>query len=409
VGGGVAYPQAIAGPRSDRQAIQELLDRRADALVARDKDAFMGTIAQSSPQFVKRQSHLFDWMANVPLESYRLIADWAKFGDLVRDMDKARYPEAQAVAIPVTEERYRLKGLDSRPAAEDIFYTYVNVNGTWLVAEDRDLEDMGLDSARHLWDFGPIQVQRAGRFAVMTHPCRQQPTCARLPAGMGTLLTAAAARVRRYWQGPMPRAVAVLVPDTARELRRMLQATFDLTNFVAFAYTTVDDPDRGFGFSGPRIVLNWRSLESRSDVSTESVLAHELLHVVTRSTSGPLVPVFVEEGFADFVGNDASPASLAFFDAQVAAGAVAGVLPEDFQFTTGGGTEIFLSYQESQSAVGFFVRTWGLPAFERFYRMLGRVRVMAGTSEYHIDRALRRTIGIGFERFQQAWAGSLGR
>lgn len=404
--GGLARPAAGAG--ADRAAIQKLLDRRAVALIERDKDAFMGTIAQMSPAFVERQSNLFDWMANVPLRSYRLVADWSKFGDLVRSMDKARYPGAGAVALPVTEERYRLKGLDHVPAAEDIFFTFVKVDGEWLVAEDRDLEDIGLDSARHLWDFGPVQVRRAGEFVVMTHPCRAQPTCARLPQRMDALLTAAAGRVRRYWRGPRPRAVAVLVPDTSRELERMLQATFDLTNFVAFAYSTIADPDQGGGFGGPRIVLNWRSLEGRSEVSTEAVLAHELLHVVTRSTSGPLVPVFVEEGFADFVGNDASPASLAFFDAQVAAGAVGGVLPEDFQFTTGNGTEIFLNYQKSQSAVGFFVRTWGLRAFERFYRILGRERVTQGTSEYHIDRALHRAIGIGFERFQRAWAGSLG-
>lgn len=374
----------------------------------RDKDAFMATVARLSPAFVKRQSHLFDWMRAVPLDSYELTADWAKLGDLARGMDAARYPEAGAIAIPVTEERYALDGVDQGPAAEDIYYTYVELDGRWLIAEDRDLEDIGFDSARHLWDFGPVQQQRMGRFVVMTHPCDGKRACARLPAGMGELLGAAVGRVRRYWRGPMPGSIAVLVPATARELRRMLQATFDLTKFVAFAYSTVEDPDRSLRYGGPRIVLNWRSLASRSAEAVEAVLAHELLHVVTRSTSGPLVPVFVEEGFADFVGNDASPSSLAFFDSQVAAGAVGGTLPEDFQFTTGTGTEIFLSYQKSQAAVSFFVGTWGLHAFERFYRLLGRARVTPGTSEFHVDRALRRTIGIGFDAFERAWAGSLG-
>ena len=367
----------------------------------------MATVARLSPAFVKRQSHLFDWMDNVPLGSYELTADWAKLGDLVRDMDRARYPQADDVAIPVTEERYALKGVDRAPAAEDVFYTYVKIDGHWRIAEDRDLEDIGFDSVRHLWDFGPVEMQRVGRFVLFRHPCDGGSGCARLPAGMGATLDAAVARVRRYWAGPVPRSIAVVIPDTARELRRMLQATFDLTKFVAFAYSTVEDPDHGLRYAGPRIVLNWRSLAGRSASSTEAVLAHELLHVVTRPASGPLVPVFVEEGFADFVGNDASPGSLAFFDSEVAAGAVGGTLPEDFQFTTGTGTEIFLSYQESQSAVSFFVRTWGLPAFERFYRLLGRARVTPGTADFHIDRALRRTIGIGFDRFERAWAGSL--
>lgn len=368
----------------------------------------MATVADLSPAFERHQERLFGWMKNVPLASYRLRADWTKYGDLVRPVDESRYPEAEAVAIPVTEELYRLQGVDGRPAAEDLYYTYVERDGHWLVAEDRDLEDIGFDTARHLWDFGPVHVRRMGRFVVLRHPCGDRPTCARLPASMGELLDGAVARVRRYWAGPITRRIAVLVPDTRDELRRMLQATFDLSKFVAFAYSTVEDPDDGLRYTGPRMVLNWRSLESRSASSIESVLAHELLHVVTRSSSGPLVPVFVEEGFADFAGNDASPSSLAFFDSQVAAGAVAGSLPEDYQFTTGSGTEIFLSYQEAQSAVGFFVRTWGLAPFVRFYRRLGRQRVTPGTSEYHVGRALRSTIGAGFERFRRAWAGSLG-
>lgn len=368
----------------------------------------MATIAQMSPAFVRRQSRLFDWMANVPLGTYRLEADWSKYGDLARDVDAARYPEADAIAIPVTDELYRLAGLDRRSAGEELFYTFAKVGGRWLVAEDTDLEDIGFDTTRHLWDFGPVRVARYGKFVVMTHPCKDQPVCARLPVGMDVLLDGALARVRRYWRKPVPRGIAVLVPDTAKELGRMLQATFDLSKFVAFAYSTVDDAAGGLHYSGPRIVLNWRSLDGRSSSSIEAVLAHELLHVVTRSSSGPLVPVFVEEGFADFVGNDASPTSLAYFDSVVATGGVGGDLPQDFQFTTGSGSEIFLRYQEAQAAVTFFVSRWGLPAFERFFRRLGRARVTAGTAAWHIDNALRHTIGIGLGAFRRAWAGSLG-
>lgn len=367
----------------------------------------MSTVADESPRFVRRQARLFDRMTGVPFRSYRLAADWARLGDLARPIDTARYPDATAVAIPVTEERYRLRGVDRAPAVEDLYYTFVERDGSWGIAEDRDLEDIGLDTTRHLWDFGPVRTRPAGRFVIFRHPCTKS-ACAHLPSSMNALLAAALSRVRRYWHGPIPRHVAVLVPSSASELRRMLQAAFDLTKFVAFAYSTVDEPRNALRFSGPRIILNWRSLEGRSPSSVVAVLAHELLHVVTRSSSGPLVPIFLEEGFADFAGNDASPASLSFLDASVAAGRVAGTLPEDYRFTTGSGDDIFLSYQEAQSAVAFFVRTWGLRAFESFYRRLGRARIAPGTAAFHVGRALQDTIGIGLGRFERAWAGSLG-
>src|ERR687890_127499 len=47
----------------DKGAIQELLDRRAAAVLARDRDAFLATIDASSEAFAARQRRLFDWMA----------------------------------------------------------------------------------------------------------------------------------------------------------------------------------------------------------------------------------------------------------------------------------------------------------------------------------------------------------
>jgi hypothetical protein len=156
------------------------------------------------------------------------------------------------------------------------------------------------------------------------------------------------------------------------------------------------------------VVLNWRTLENRSADYTQRVFAHELVHVGTRSSSGPFVPTFVDEGMADYASNAGSPTSLAFFDFQRAAGAVDATLPQDYEFTTGSGSTIFLNYQTAQSAVGFFVQRWGMNAFERFYKRLGSRRSVPGTAGYHVSRALHQTIGIGLARFERAWADSLG-
>jgi hypothetical protein len=98
---------------------------------------------------------------------------------------------------------------------------------------------------------------------------------------------------------------------------------------------------------------------------------------------------------------------LSFFDAEVAAGVFSGRLPVDYEFTVGSGTEIFRSYQESQSAVRYFIDRWGLREFVRLYRDLGRTRVAAGTARYQVDRALREVTGLGYEEFERAWADSI--
>lgn len=394
---------APAQEPDDRAAIQSLLDRRAHAVEGRDRAAFMATVADLSSAFRERQAQLFKWTRDVPFASYELQADWTEWGDIARASDSARYPGAEAVTIPLTEERYRIRGLDRAPAVEDLFYTFVKQGGAWLIAEDRDVADLGFDTAEHLWDFGPVLVERHGRFLVFRHPCGKGP-CSDLPDYAHSLLEAGRARAERFWTGPWPKLVGVVLPKTKDELRHVLQANLDLTTFVAFTYSTVKDGR----YSAPRIVLNWRTLEERSKSPLQDVFAHELVHVATRSSAGPHVPVFVDEGFAEHAANEASPASLSFFDYQRGVGGVDGTLPDDYEFQSGSGTSIFLNYQTAQSAIDFFVRTWGPRAFERFYKRLGRARTVPGTSEYLTSRALHRTIGVGLHRFEQLWADSLG-
>ena len=95
----------------------------------------MSTLATDSRLFVERQKRLFRWIGDVPLGSYELTAVWDRFGDLARPKDLKRYPTSDAVTIPVTEERYQIRGFDPKPAAEDLFYTYVKQDGEWLISD----------------------------------------------------------------------------------------------------------------------------------------------------------------------------------------------------------------------------------------------------------------------------------
>ena len=394
---------ASATQSSDRRAIQGLLARRAEAVMDGDRAAFMATLARSSPAFVKRQGAVFDRLQRLPLASLRYVVAWHRFGDLVRPSDVRRYPAADDVAIPLTEERYRIEGFDREEAVEDSYLTFVKQDGEWLVAEDTDLDDMTFYSGRHLWDFGPVAETRSRHFLLLRHPCEER-SCEASHDYL-TLAERGLQRVGAYWPD-LPRRTVVLVPDTQAELARLIQATFELDDFVAFAYSTVDLSE-GIDYTGHRVILNPDAFEGRASETVLSILAHEMLHVATRESAGPFVPIFVDEGWADFVGNDADPASLAFFNSEVASGVFSGQLPEDFEFSVGTGTDIYRSYQESQSAVRFFVERYGSERFVRFYKDLGSRQIAVGTVRYHVDRAMRRATGSGLEAFERAWADSI--
>jgi hypothetical protein len=395
---------APAQTADDRAAIQALLDTRARAVVERDRAAFMSTVSGLIPEFRRQQGRVFRWMSEVPFASYELRANWSTWGDIATGPERAAYPAAEAVTIPLTEERYRIRGIDNAPASEDLYFTFAKHDGQWQITSDSAVAYLGFMSTTHLWDLGPVDVVHDGKFRIFRHPCRDQRTCAQLPDGVGSVLDSGLERARPYWSGPWPQRVGVVVPDTKAELHKVLHASFDLTDFVAFTYSSFDH-DR---YSGPRIVLNWRALQGRSSDAVARVVAHELMHVATRSSAGPFVPIFVDEGYADHAANAGSSSSLTYFDYQRSVGGVDGSLPRDYEFTTGTGSSIFLNYQTAQSAMDFFVRTWGQHAFERFYKELGSKREVPGTTEYHVSRAMKQTIGIGLDAFERAWAGSLG-
>ena len=393
---------------TDRQGIQALLDRRAEAIRERNKEQFLDTVDPTSSGFFDEQERLFDSLGTVPLGSYELHARWDRFGDLVRPSDRARYGGAEDVAIPVTEEVYRIEGFDKAPALEDMYFTFVKRDGEWLIAEDSDLNDLAFYSARHLWDYGPLYRVDGEHFVVFGHECAAGTEANLCPGEARSFLSLAERaleRVDRYWTMPWPRRVAVLVPATPDELKRILQITFDPSDFVAFAYSTVD-ADEGVRYTGHRIIFNWRSLRERSDADVVTILAHELVHVASRELAGPFVPVFLDEGIAEYIGHDADPEALAFLDAEISAGIFDARLPEDFEFVTGDGTSIFRSYQEGQSMVRYFAERHGLNDVIRFYRALG-TPLAPGTARYHMDRALRRIADTDFKGFEREWADSI--
>jgi hypothetical protein len=377
------------------EEIQALLDMRAEAMRGGDREAFLATVDRFNPTFLRRQSLLFDGFQRLGLSGYRLDLSFRLWPELTTDREVARYGASAEPTVLHVEERYSLGPYDEQPAIEDLFLTFVQRPGGWRIASDTDLDDLTLFSGRKLWEFEPVVARESEHFLYISHRS--------LLGAAGTVLRAAEEAldtVAEDWPLPWSEKVVILAPSTTSELGRLIQATFDLDVFVAFAASGVDRT-RDWDLVGHRILFNWPRFSQYDEVTRQSVLTHELLHVATREYSGPVVPIFVEEGVAEWITGHDSATVLA---GRVQNGLFDRLLPLDHEFISGSDAVILSAYQESSAAVRYAAEQFGEEAIARFYRELGSERRSSGTWRYHVDRAMGAAFGIGFEEFQRRWA-----
>lgn len=396
----ITSPAPVRAQGDERVAIQEVLDRRARAVRSADRELFASTLDTARTGFVERQMRLFENIQTVPLSAYRLESDWTAFGDLARSVERRRYRRADGVAVPLVRERYRLEGFDRRDVFQEHYLTFVKRSGRWLIAADDDLADAGLLSQRNLWDYGPVTTEQSANVMVLAPRCPPAPLC---PTGVGTSLEAAEQarrRVMRYWSRDWSGKVPLLIPQTSDHLGQIIQSTFPLESFIAFAFWT----GGAGGDPGARIIVNPDRAESLA-ARARSILTHELTHVAMLPAAGSFTPRFLDEGAAEFVRYEGEGSAVSRADevARTAPG-----LPENWRFFLGDGSEIFRVYQRSLSAVYHFVDRFGWDRFEDLYVRLGGIGDEPGTARFHLDSVMRETTGIGLEDFEEDWASSIG-
>ncbi len=373
------------------EAVRQVLAQRVDALERGDRAAFLDTVdIAATDDFKIRQGRLFDGLRSLPLESYELELRTDEVPDLAAGL-AARYPGAEAVFLPPVEAGYRLTGIDTIDAVDGYYYTFLLRDGRWRIVSDRDLEDVGLPSARNLWDYGPVHQQRTDHFTILHDPADRKRAEA-----LGTLCEQGYVRLKSAFDKAIPTQIVVVLPHTLDQLREILQATFDLSNFVAFASAAVDRDD-DWKATAPRVYVQDMNLaRSRRDFQLQT-FHHEFTHVSAFALAGPFVPSWVHEGVADWMaGGEKSPSKVDGSD---------GVLPEDWEFTTGGAESIIRAYDESTSAMAFLAARKGKTAPLDLLAEIGELRVAPGTAEYRVDQSLQAVYGAGLAQFQKDWNG----
>ncbi|GAA5074181.1 hypothetical protein HNP84_009464 [Thermocatellispora tengchongensis] len=160
--------------------------------------------------------------------------------------------------------------------------------------------------------------------------------------------------VAEVW-GAVP--VLVEVPAT-REQATRLAGTPALWGLAAVA--TAD-----------RVVIVPDGFSRLSAAGRQVVLTHELTHVATGAATGTGLPLWLTEGFADYVGYRDSgiplPTAAAELAAEVRAGVLPGSLPADGDFRAGA-ARLPQAYEAAWLACHYIARRYGEDALVRLYR-----------------------------------------
>ena len=365
-----------------------MLDEQARAVVRPDRERFLASVAAGSER--RAAQGRFERMVRIGLAELRVVT-----------VDEVTPPVPVQVGTQVTWDvqavfAYRIRDVDRAPRR-------FALNLSLRSAPDRP-DQVTITSSRPAdrpqpWDFDGLRVRRSAKSLVL---------------GVGTRVDLdevlrradrAGRRVAAVWRPTVP-AVWV-VPADAADAARLLGRTGGQLDGVAAA---TDGPLQENSEAGAdRIVLIpdvWLSLRP---AGRDVVMTHELTHVAVRASTFRPVPLWLSEGFAEYVAyrfvdlpeRDVASALLA----RVRSAGLPQHLPGADAFDPGSGT-MSAAYAEAWLAVRELVKARGEAAVVAFYR------AAAGTApgnvadvdpETNTDAALRSALQLSRAELERRW------
>jgi hypothetical protein len=294
---------------------------------------------------------------------------------------------------------YRVEGTTSETDREQ-YLTVVPRGGRWLLAGDTDGDAEGLRTDRDLWDLGPVRV-RQGESAVVVADRRSvdRDEMRRLSTEADRAVT----DVDRVWHADWSRQPLVLVPHTQKDMATLLGD--DGKGLAQIAAVTTGSVAEGLT-RGDRVVINPETFATLGPVGRRIVLSHEMTHLAARATSVQTVPIWLSEGFADYVAYDPAsvPTGVVAADLleQVRAGDAPRQLPDDAAFDAGEG-DIAAAYEGAWLACRMIAQRWGEPALVRFYTE------MADSTGPGWPEEVESSLGVSERRLVRLWRSYVAR
>ncbi|MFI6283576.1 hypothetical protein ACIBCM_02265 [Streptomyces sp. NPDC051018] len=364
-------------------AVQQALDARAAAVLARDENAYLAALAPELAELRAEERRLFRNLADVPLGSW--------------DYRVAKVERDGPKAVARADLRYRIAGYDTAPVAVPRVLELGLRDGRWYVTADRP----GEGAAEQLWQQGDVSVVRGHRSLVLA--VDQEP--ARLRAIAATADRAVPA-VSASWPSPWARRVVVLVPGSVEAMGALLGTPS--AGYRGIAAVTTGETGTTAAVPADRVIVNPAAYGLLGDFGRDVVLTHETTHVATRAHTSSATPMWLSEGFADWVayrgtartaGQNAPELQRA-----VRAGDVPAELPSDEDFSFGGDAEALArAYEGGWLACELIAERWGEEKLTEFYREVGGGKHRASA----LRKAMSDLLSTTPEDFTARWRDHL--
>ncbi|MCX4822527.1 hypothetical protein OG883_22045 [Streptomyces sp. NBC_01142] len=355
------------------RAIQRLLDGRAAAVLGHDRGGYLAALAPGATRLRAAQLKEFQNLAQVPLRSweYRL--------------GKVRRQGGRAVAE--AELRYRIDGYDTAPVTAPRTLELAERDGRWYVTADRAAKG----GAQQLWQQGEVTAVRGSRSLILG----VGQDAERLRALAATADRAVPA-VSDAWPGSWAGRVVVLVPRSLEAMGSLLGAP--AAGYRGIAAVTTGERAAAGTSPADRVIVNPEAYGVLGDFGRSVVLTHETTHVATRAHTSAATPMWLSEGFADWVAyrGTGHPTGQAAPELQraIRRGEVPAALPDDSDFAFGAGADALArAYEGGWLACELIAARWGEKRLTAFYRAVGEGQHRAGADEKALNDVLGTTPG----------------
>ncbi|MGP4042660.1 hypothetical protein [Streptomyces sp. 2A115] len=375
-----------AEPDSATADVQRVLDRRAAAVRDGSERAFVATEVPSSVAAGERAAARTEFknLRTVPLAawSYR-VTGFHRSGDR---------------GTADAELRYRVEGYDRSPIVAARTLSLTRADGHWYVAADRPAKDAG----EQLWEQGTVLAVRGERSLVLG--VGQSRDSLR---GYTELADRAVPTVREAWGGEWSGRVVVLVPKSLEGMAGLLGAP--ASGYRGIAAVTTGEAGGSAKAPADRIIVNPDAYGVLGAFGRQVVLTHETTHVATRSATSAATPLWLSEGYADWVGYRGTGRSAAQAAPELARvvseGHVPAALPDDGDFGFDGDAgSLARAYEGGWLACRLIAERWGEVRLGEFYRAVGAHEERAGA----VESALGDVLGTTLEKFTEEWRAYLG-
>lgn len=375
-------------------AARDRLHAQATAVIAGDVEAALSAVSAGAERSAQRRR--LQQMQQVGLESLSLVG-------LTEVTPPAATASGQTVPWEVDASfDYRIRGFDTVPRR---FVLKLTLSGSPSRPEEVVITASRPADRPQPWDLGDLEVRRSRHALVLVAGSSIDIDEALRRADR------AASEVAAVWGTARP--AVWMAPSSATDAERLLGRSAGALTGLAAA---TDGPlDPGAPAGADRIVLNpaaWAVLRAQG---RDVVMTHELTHVTVRASTTRAVPLWLSEGFAEYVAYRSLDVPertvVGAYAPTLRAQGVPRHLPGPAEFEPGAGS-VPAAYAQAWEAVLALVESHGEEGVVRFYRAaaggLAVTPTVLADPEAIVDAALRETLHTSREGVEAAWRERLG-